>query len=268
MATCFALLWLGRVTRMKRLLITVTLALHAVSAQAELFAFYSITDNDPSGYAQFVGESQLYMDVTLLSMGQVSLVFTNTGPVASSVSRIYFDYNPELSLSLVTINDGGGVEYAANPSNPKNLPSGNNQTEAFISDLAFSSDNPSPHKGINPYESLELIFNHNDAYNFLDSLESEELRVGLHVISLGEYSESFVNNIPEPATAPLFFLGTAALRWLRIKKSRCGKQNNGFTPYLQDEEINALGWVEIQSGKDRRSMPLTRCEAAIRQVTS
>jgi hypothetical protein len=253
---------------MKRLLIITALALSSISARAELFTFYSITDNDPSGYAQFVGESQLFMDVTLLSMGQVSLVFTNAGPAVSSVSRIYFDYNPQLSLSLVAINDGSGVDYDANPTNPKTLPSGNNQMEAFISDLAFSSDNPSPHKGINPYESLELILSYNDSYDFLESLQNEDLRVGLHVISLGGYSESFVNTIPEPATAPLLLLGTVALRWLRIKKSRRGKQNDSFMPCLNHEENNELAWVEIQTGKDRRSMPLTRCEAAIRQMTS
>jgi hypothetical protein len=243
------------------------LALSAVSSRAELFTFYSITDNDPSGYAQFVGESQLFMDVTLLSMGQVSLVFTNAGPAVSSVSRIYFDYNPELSLSLVAINDGSGVDYEANPSNPKNLPSGKNQTEAFISDLAVSSDNPSPHKGINAYESLELIISYNDSYDFLDALNRADLRVGLHVISLGEYSESFINTVPEPATAPLLFLGGVTLRWLRIKRTKSGKQKEHFVPYLGGEENNELGWVEIKASKDRRNMPKTRYEAALRRVT-
>jgi hypothetical protein len=253
---------------MKRLLIISAMTLHLISANAELFTFYAITDNDSSGYAQFVGESQLYMNVTLLSLGQVSLVFTNTGPAASSVSRIYFDYNPELSLSLVSINDGDGVEYDANPTNPKNLPSGKNQTEAFISDLAFSSDNPSPHKGINSYESLELILSYDASYDFFDQLHSGDLRVGLHVISLGEYSESFVNTIPEPATAPLLLLGTVALRWLRIKKSRRGKQHDDFVPYLDDGEVNELAWVEIHTEKDRRNMPKTRYEAALRRVSS
>ena len=252
---------------MKRGAILILLVLSAITARAELIKFYAITSNDSSGYAQFVGESQLYMDVLYLGLGQISLTFTNAGPSASSVSRIYFDYIPELNLNLVAINDGSGVEYLANPANPKNLPAGKNQTEAFISDLAVASNNPKPHQGINPYESLELIVSYNTAYDFLDALQNEELRVGMHVISIGEYSESFINEaIPEPATAPLLILGTVALRWLRLKKSRAAKRGDSFVPFLQEDEVNELVWTEIEPGISRDDIPLTRYEAARRQV--
>ena len=92
---------------MKHLLVAAILIASALVARAELFAFQAITSNDPSGYAQFAGESQLYMDVTLLGTGQASLVFTNAGPEDSVVSRINFDFVPELGLNLVAINDGG-----------------------------------------------------------------------------------------------------------------------------------------------------------------
>jgi hypothetical protein len=254
---------------MKRLLFIVALAITPLVALSELYSFYSITENDSSGFAQFVGESQLYMDVTLLGMGQASLVFTNAGPEESTVTRIYFDYIPELSLSLVAINDGAGVEFSAGRINPNNLPAGLSLTDNFISEMAVAANNPSPRHGLNPYDSLELIVNYDASYDFLDALGSEDLRVGLHVQSFeGGYSESFVNVVPEPATMPLLLLGSSALRWLRVKKSRRGRQGGNFTPCRETGEANELLWVEIHAKKDRRRMPLTRCEAAVRQAVS
>jgi len=92
--------------------------------------------------------------------------------------------------------------------------------------------------------------------------------VGLHVISLGEYSESFVNAVPEPATLPLLLSGTIALRWMRMKKTRRKEKRDAYAPLANQGERDELEWVEIHTGRDRRTMPLTRCEAAIRKVTS
>ena len=192
---------------MKRLFIIAVLAFSSLTARSELFTFYAITSNDSSGYAQFVGESQLYMNVNLLGMGQVSLVFTNTGPDESVITRIYFDYIPELSLSLAAINDGNGVNFQSAPVNPKTLPAGRGMEDTFIAGLAVASANASPHNGINPSGTLELILNYDDSYDFLDSLGNTDLRVGLHVQAFeGGDSESFVNVIPEPGTLPLLFI--------------------------------------------------------------
>ncbi len=254
---------------MKRLLVIAVLVLSTLATRAELFTFYAITSNDSSGYAQFVGESQLYMDVTLLGMGQASLVFTNAGPEDAVVSRIYFDYIPELNLSLVAINDGNGVEFKASPINPQNLPAGRGMESMFIANLGVASENPAPHKGINPSDSLELIIGYDDSYDLLGSLGNEDLRVGLHVQSFeGGYSESFVNVIPEPGTLPLLCIGSLVLRWVRIKKSRRFKKGDSFTPYLVAGESSELQWVEIKYGHGRRDMPRNRCEAALRKVAS
>lgn len=253
---------------MKYLLITAVLALSSLTARSELFTFYAISSNDSSGYAQFVGESQLYMDVTLLGMGQVSLVFENSGSENSVITQIYCDFAPELSLNLVAINNGDGVEFQTNPVSPKNLPAGQGMDNVFTSDLAVSSKNPSPQNGINPYDSLELIMSYDDSYDFLGSLGNGALRVGLHVQGFeGGYSESFVSAVPEPGTLPLLFVGSFALRWLRIKKSKRGKQDNSFTPCLEESEPNELGWVEIKTRKTRNK-PRSRYEAAIRKATA
>ena len=86
----------------------------------------------------------------------------------------------------------------------------------------------------------------------------------MHVISLGEYSESFVNVVPEPATFSMALLGSFFLRLFRVRKTRRGKKrHDDFAPNLKEVEAAELSWVEITTGRDRRSMPLTSCEAAV-----
>ena len=203
---------------MKHLLVAAILVASALVARAELFAFCAITSNDSSGYAQFAGESQLYMDVTLLGTGQASLVFTNTGPEDSAVSCINFDFVPELGLNLVAINDGNGVEFQASLTSPNNLPGGQRLNNAFISDLSIAAKNPGPKNGLNPYDSVELVISYDDSYDLLGALENENLRIGLHVQSIaGGYSESFVNVIPEPGAISMLLVGGFALYWRKAK---------------------------------------------------
>lgn len=248
---------------MKCLLLAALVALSASISRAELYEFYSITSNDPSGYAQFVGESQLFMDVTKLSGGMISLVFTNAGTAQSVVSTIYFDYTPDISLNLISINDGNGVGFTNKKLNPGNLPAGNSLSFAFNSDLGVASKNPSPHYGINPNESLELIMDYDGSQDILTAFGNESLRVGMHVISLGEYSESFVNVVPEPATFSMALLGSLFMRMFRIRNTKQGMNpKDEFRIYDREEDADELAWVEITTGRDRRSMPLTRCEAA------
>lgn len=253
---------------MKKLLLIASLGLLLPVVHADWFSFYAITENDSSGFSQYVGESQLHMEVVLYDEGQVRVLFVNDGKEDCAVARIYFDYSPEISLSLAGIINSDGVYFTDQHTNPNNLPSGKSIQSVFINDLAVGAANPSPKKGINPGESLELILDYDSSYDIIDALANEDLRVGLHVISLGEYSESFVNVIPEPATLPLLLSGTIAMRWLRLKRSRRYKKKNEFIPLPVEDGPDELHWVEIHTGRDRRVLPLTRCEAAIRKVTS
>ena len=205
---------------MKYLLVTAVFIASTWVARGESLSFSAITSNDTGGYAQSVGESQLFMDVVSLGSGQASLVFTNAGPEDSFISSIYFDFFPELSLSLAAINNGNGVEFQSFHVQPKNLPAGKRLDNVFISDLGVAARYPSSKKGINPYESLELIMNYDGSYDLLDALGNEELRIGLHVQGFaGDYSESFIS-VPEPSSIPLLLVGGFALRRLLIRKSR------------------------------------------------
>ena len=247
---------------MKRVFIIAFATLSLSVVRAELLNFSSITSNDPTGYAQFVGESQLMLDASYLGSSRYSLVFSNEGPADSVISEIYFDYTSDLSLQLIGINKGAGVRFSAGRTNPANLPSGRNIT--FASELSVSADNPSPRHGVNPSEYLELIIHYEGSNDLLSSLGNSDLRVGLHVISLGEYSESLVNVVPEPATFSMALLGSLFMRMFRIRKSNAGrKQPADFIKGLTEPEFEKLCWTEHTSKRDRRIMPFTSSEAAI-----
>ena len=193
---------------MKRYIIAVTLILATVSARAELFSFDAITSTDPFNPA--IGESQLFMDVRETD-GAVSITFTNTGPQLSTIAEIYFDspdVEPPLNLTLDQIINTPGVNFIEG-ARPPELPSG--RLFEFCADLASEATNPAQ-TGIDPneYLVLEMSYTH-PPYSFIDLLKTGELRVGLHVVSMGTSagSESFINNIPEPSTALL--LGFVAL---------------------------------------------------------
>ena len=221
---------------MKQILIVGMVCLLLPVAHAEWFDFTAITANDSSGFSQYVGESQLHMEVVLFGEGQSRVTFVNEGSEKSSLAQIYFDFFPEMNLSLASIGNADGVSFTSRHVNPNNLPGGKAIFAAFESDLAVGAKNPSPKNGINPGESLELIMNYNSSYDIIAALANADLRVGLHVISLGEYSESFVNVVPEPATLPLLLSGTIALRWLRIKKKHGGGDKRMRTHPLQTRE--------------------------------
>ena len=207
---------------MKHLLVTATLVAAVLAARGELYSFTSITANDPSGFAPSAGESQLILDVSSTEEGQVSLVFSNSGPAQSAISQIYFDFDPDLKLELATIINGEGVAFKPVQGKGETLPAGKDLDMAFLSDFSVVAKNPKPVEGINPYESLELVLNYDDAYDLLDALANETLRIGLHVQAFtGGYSESFVNKpthqevIPEPGTLSILLTGAFILRWFR-----------------------------------------------------
>jgi hypothetical protein len=253
---------------MKNLLMLGLVGLLLPSADAEWFDFSAITANDPSGFSQYIGESQLRMEVVQSAAGESRFTFVNAGTEASSLAQIYFDFTPEINLDLTRIDNGDGVSFTSGKVTPGNLPGGKAIFATFDSDLAVGAENPAAMKGINPGERLDLIMSYSSSYDIIAALASEDLRVGLHVISLGQYSESFVNVVPEPATLPLLLSGTIALRWLRKKQSRRYLKKDVRVPLAAEGERDELEWVEIHTGRDRRSLPLTRCEAAVRKVMS
>lgn len=186
------------------------LLLSAAPSQASvMFGFESITTNGVASPG--ILEAQISFTVTEPIAGQVLLTFNNVGPDASSIADIYLDDPTGLIDSIVSLdNSDPGVDFGIGAS-PPNLPSGNNIN--FSADFAADSNPPAQPNGVNPGETLGIVFlltAGNSAADVIDSLNlfSENgLRVGVHVqgFANGE-SESGVHT-PEPASLALLALG-------------------------------------------------------------
>lgn len=183
----------------------------AARAEATTLGFSCITNNSASSCA--IGQSQLTAELTDLGGGQVEFMFKNTGPANSSVTQIYFDQpNPTLmtpNASQMTSSTGVNFQTLAN----RNLPGGNGIS--FQATNGYGSRPPVSWNGINPNEWLKLVFTLNSGSTFatlLTNLATGDLRVGMHVQSIGRWdnSESFVNQAPTvvPEPASLILLGT------------------------------------------------------------
>jgi hypothetical protein len=181
----------------------------ASPAVALTLGFGCISGNDPIDCG--IGEAQLEVEVTALGLTQVSFEFSNSGPAASSITDVYFDDGTLLGIAYIT--NGAGVDFSQGAS-PGNLPAGNNADPDFEATAGFTADSnpPTQPSGVNPGETLTIVFDlegGGDFQDVLDELESGALRIGIHVQGYSsEGSESFVN-VPEPSVALL--IGTALL---------------------------------------------------------
>jgi hypothetical protein len=184
-------------------------------ASALTLGFACITNNLAGDCA--IGEAQLTVDVTDPGPGGVVFTFHNAGPLGSSITDIYFDDgDPGSLLQISVVIDSPPVVDFEPLSRPRDLPGGNLASPAFETSDDFSADSESPvqTKGVNPGESVVIVFLLKPGKTFADvlaSLEDRSLRVGIHVQSFATGgSESFVNT-PEPSAFGLLVLGVLAL---------------------------------------------------------
>jgi len=243
------MIWTGALFRRSfcalALVAGVTLAgMSAASAVPTVtLGFDNITGNNAVDAAN--GEGQLFVDVVDLDpTGQVRFDFRNVGPEAMSITDVYFDDGSLLGIaSLVDSDEGTGgdpnVDFSEGAS-PPDLPGGNDPSVNFNTTAGFlaDSDNPPPQNGVEPGQSLGVIFDLQSGQGFQDVLDALELarnnpgvdvvgglRIGIHVQGFdGGGSESFVNNgVSVPAPTTLLLLGTAliglgGLQWRRARR--------------------------------------------------
>src|SRR5262249_39825197 len=129
---------------------------------------------------------------------QVTFRFTNNVGVASSIMEVYYDDGPMLGIAALAQQ---GCSFVGGSANPGSLPGGNNLTPPFNATQSFSADAGSggPTEGIDTNtDFLEMKFNlinGNTYNNIVAALQSGALRIGMHVINIGNgASDSFVNS--------------------------------------------------------------------------
>jgi MYXO-CTERM domain-containing protein len=193
---------------------TAAAALIAVTASAHasnIYGFVPVTNNVVADAN--AGVAQLTMDVSAgPGLNQVSFTFNNAGPAAMSITDVYFDDGT--LLGIASIFNGTGVSFSPGTT-PPNLPGGNLLTPAFQTTSGFSADSNPPIQpnGVNPGETLTIVFDLLSGQTFADTIAAlnstgDHLRVGLHVQGFaGGGSEGFVNQVPAPGAFGLLGLG-------------------------------------------------------------
>jgi hypothetical protein len=192
-----------------------------MSANATLFGFTNITNNDAGDAA--IGEAQLSVLVTE-DAGDVTFLFQNIGDFDSSITDVYFeDSDPRVLPNDFDLDNSDlGVQFSKLAA-PPDLPGGNEVDFETTAGLSADSDPPAQPNGVNPDESLGIIFSASLA-PIIAALEGGDLRIGIHVQGFASGgSESFVNGgpvppefvVPEPATLLLFGVGLIGLAGFR-----------------------------------------------------
>jgi hypothetical protein len=174
----------------------------AFAAQAAItYSFECVNKADANC---ITGMTQLKLTVSDGGNGITNFRFTNTGPLSSSVTAIYFDWlSPQFSLTPGTITESSGVSFGWGAT-PPNLPGGN--TIGFVADLGLDTNVPTSPNGINPGEWLNIAF----AGSFdqlVQGLHSDKLEVGLQVQSFPNGNSASFVTLPEPAVYAMLLFG-------------------------------------------------------------
>jgi hypothetical protein len=198
------------------------------AAQAATYSFVGVTNNGATNTN--TGQTQLSVDVTDSGSGTVSFAFSNSGPLASSITDVYWDDQAGVLGTMGSITGSAGVSYSQIAS-PGNLPGGN--TIGFsVSPSGASADSNPPVQpmGVNPGEWLTIVWSLVTGATYGDVLaalnlggdQSGSLRIGIHVQGFANGgSESFVNTpapVPVPAAGLLMMGGLGAMALMRRRR--------------------------------------------------
>ena len=202
------------------LVFVLLLMLGGLSHANQTFWFTCITNNNSTNAE--IGENQLSLDVTDIGQGQALFTFSNSGSKDAVVKNIIFEDSKGLLDFDSFSTSANGVNFVENNKN-LNLPGGNAPPVYFNESYGFSANAPAPKKGVGPGESLGIVFDLNgtDFNGLVSSMQSDQLRIGTHVIAYqNNGSESFISKcrngvavVPVPGALILAAFGLAAIRF-------------------------------------------------------
>ena len=188
-------------------------------ARGLTFGFDCITNNLAGDCA--IGGAQLTVDVTDPGNDQILLTFHNAGPDLASITDVYLDDGS--LLAIASILDSPPLVAFSEGASPPTLPGANDASPPFVSSFSVDSDVPVAASGVNPGESLGILFDLQAGRTFADvlaELGNGTLRIGIHVQAFATGgSESFVN-VPEPNVLGLTGLGLLGL-WRFSRRGVC-----------------------------------------------
>ena len=181
-------------------------ALAAPASAVVTYAFDHIEEpgDDAAALANgAIGEAQMRVDVAPYDQDRVIFTFRNIGPQDSTITDVYFDRGSLLGAAEIV--NPTGVLFS-NPAKPAQLSGAD-----FVADFSAGSSPPPVPNGVDPGETLAIIFNLDPDTTLADILAaigSRELSIGFKVQGFdSEGSESFI--VPEPAV--MWLLGTALI---------------------------------------------------------
>jgi hypothetical protein len=194
----------------------------ATSAQAELYILSRITNNSGGDLGYFS------IEILPQGMNQVEMTFTNQTTTDGVVTALYMNESSWLDYVDITSQyDAGQDEYlntwTFTPNGDKNamLPGGNEYGFTPQTTFCLRADPARPKNGLEAGDHITLLFELTNPTDFdfddlVNSINQQELGVGIHVqaLPLGT-SDAFVT-VPEPVTIAL--LGTGALLIYRKKR--------------------------------------------------
>lgn len=197
-------------------------ALAPSGASAVTFGFERITSN-----SLIDASSQFSVDVTDGGGFALFDFLVSSGSQDPNVAEIYFDVDGGVLVPPISVVNNVGTSFSPlNSVSPGDLPGGNPAGFEATSGLSIDSDvsgkpedRPFPSSdGLNVGDTLVLSIAYGAGFDFADliaSMNSGEVRIGLHVRSLADgKSDSFVTTpapVPLPAAAWMLLAGLGGL---------------------------------------------------------
>lgn len=194
-------------------------------AAATTLTFENITNNgspDASG--------QIEVDVTDNGNGAlVSIAVTSAGMNPNiNITEIYFDDDAGVFTTPISIHSTtGSVNFnQIGSANPPDLPGGNSIMPVFDVTSGLLADSaPGMGNGVGVGDELVLLLLYSGGMDFndvVDALTSGMLRIGFHIRSLANGSDSYINKppseVPIPGAIWLMGAGLAGLGFASRKK--------------------------------------------------